>query len=194
VRAQRDDIRFLPQTVTAAQRKKAADAAKTAAARTKTAKVVKKEAKKQARRNQKAPPDLIGFKNLPKKQQEAFAKAFEQSQKRFEANNTQARKAVSQNLQQRLARRNARMAKRLAKLQGLDDKQKKALAQAFAMAAIKGRAEMVKGLPVSRKSNLANRPTAEGEAAKAESSIVQEIANVSPDFRKNLRKLGIRVK
>jgi hypothetical protein len=196
VRAQRDDIRFLPATVSAAQRNAAAAAAKAAAAAAKNAKVVKEKprAVRRSVRGEKEAKQLAALKALPKVQQEAFSKAFEKSQARLGADHAQLRQNRQKDLQQELARRNARMAKRLAKAQGLDDAQRKALSEVYALAAVRGRADMLKRFPVSRQSSLAGRPSAEGQAAKETSTVVQDVANVKPDFRKNLRTLGINVR
>lgn len=198
VRAQQDDIRFLPATVSAAQRNASVAAAKTGAVAAKNARVVKeKETPRtplRSARSAKAPQQLAPLKTLPKAQQEAFAKAFEKSQKRFETDHAQLRQNHQKELQQVLARHNAHMAARLAKVQGLDAAQRKALSEVYALAAVRGRADMLKQFPVARQSSLAGRASAEGQAAKETSTVVQDIANVKPDFRNNLRTLGITVR
>jgi hypothetical protein len=63
-----------------------------------------------------------------------------------------------------IAKRQARMAKRLANVAGMNDQQKKAFVVAYAKARAQGRADMLKSAPVSRTSVLGQAPAGQ-EAA-----------------------------
>lgn len=87
------------------------------------------------------------------KQRQAFARAYtaKTAAKKLPA----VRTTISK---ERLAKRQARMAKRLASVGKMSKAQKKAFAVAYAKARARTRASMLKNLPVSRKSTLGVKP------------------------------------
>jgi hypothetical protein len=127
-------------------------------------------------------------------QRTAFARSFEESQKRAQLDAQAVAAQRKQEFSRVAARRNAAMMARLGNVEGMTEQQKKVLAESFAKAEVRGRAEMVKHFPVERKSSLAGHPAATGEAAKEPVTPAQDMTLIQGDYRRNLRHLGINVR
>lgn len=115
------------------------------------------EKAQKAAKTKKAKSKALAKMNV--KQRQAFARAY--------AKKTSAKKrpAVKTTISKaRLAKREARMAKRLARIGKMSKAQKKAFAVAYSKARARTRASMVKTLPVSRKSTLGVKPKGQSAA------------------------------
>jgi len=108
---------------------------------------------------EKKGPQSTALANLNQNQRAAFAREWEQKKAAPKKAGGGGTLTADQ-----IAKRQARMAKRLANVAGMNDQQKKAFAVAFAKARAQGRAEMLKSAPVSRTSNLGQAPAGQ-EAA-----------------------------
>lgn len=109
------------------------------------------EKAQKAAKTKKAKSKALAKMNV--KQRQAFARSY--SKKAAAKKRPAVRTTVSK---ERLAKRQARMAKRLASVAKMTQAQKKAFAVAYAKARARTRASMVKNLPVSRKSTLTTKP------------------------------------
>jgi len=186
--------------------KRAASAAKLAALNVKRAKVgasKKKRARPRTRTRARSTARRgVRAKNLrlaqrrafSKRKQNAFARSFAKHGARVKARSPAQLQKIAKRRAKRITKRQNIMKKRLAGVRGMSAAQRKALVQAFAKASVRTRAQMRKLVPVSRKSKLAGRASATGQAKKATSTIVRDVAKVKTSYRKNLRKLGIRIR
>ena len=123
-------------------------------------------------------PQNKAVAKLSQKQRQAFARAYavKVAGKKAPAVTT----AISK---EKLAKRQARMAKRLAKVGKMNADQKKAFAVAYAKARARTRASMIKTMPVSRESTLDNKPKG------SEAAPPPDRAGVSTKMLKQLRTL-----
>jgi hypothetical protein len=125
---------------TVAKSKKVVAASKLAAAKAQKAGKAKKAKSK-------------ALAKLNQKQRQAFARSY--SKKVSAKKRPAVRTTISK---ERLAKRQARMAKRLAKVGKMNAGQKKAFAVAYAKARARTRASMLKTMPVSRASTIQTKP------------------------------------
>lgn len=116
---------------------------------------------------QKKKPQSKALAKLNQNQRAAFARAWSKKQvAKKKAVNT-AKVSPAQ-----IAKRQKRMAKRLAKVAGMNAQQKKAFATAYAKAQARGRAALIKTAPVSRVSTLGQKPKGATKATPPERAAV----------------------
>ena len=169
----------------------ASRAEKTAKVRQARAKIVSQNAKPQpkavasaklaAEKAQQAAnaarPKSKAFAKLNKAQTQAFARAY--TAKPAPKKGSEVTTKISP---ERLARREARMAKRLANVGKMNAQQKKAFAVAYAKARARGRADMLKNLPVSRTTTIVKKAgapaTERNDRAGVDTTMLRNLATL----------------
>lgn len=132
----------------------------------KAAEVAAAKAQKASKRKK---PKSKALAKMTPQQRAAFARSW--GKKKPAAKKVAA--ASSKAAADALAKREARMAKRLANVGRMNARQKKAFALAYAKARARGRAQMLKSVPVSRVSTLGQRPKGAVKAAPPERTLVK---------------------
>lgn len=115
----------------------------------------------------KKKPQSKALAKLNQNQRAAFARAWGQK-KAAKKKGVSAGKVTSA----QIAKRQQRMAKRLAKVAGMNAQQKKAFAVAYAKSRARGRANMIKSAPVSRVSTLGQKQKGQTAATPPERAAV----------------------
>jgi hypothetical protein len=123
-------------------------------------------------------PKSKALAKLSQKQRQAFARSY--AKKKNAKKHPPVRTTISK---ERLAKREARMAKRLAKVGRMNADQRKAFAVAYSKARARGRASMMKNMPVSRVSTIKTKPKGGTRA------VAPDRASVDAKMLKQLRTL-----
>jgi hypothetical protein len=150
--------------VRAARSKVAAKRVARPASASKGAALAAAKAKKGA---QKKKPQSKALAKLSQNQRAAFARSWGKKK-------AVAKKGVraGQVSPAQIAKRQKRMAKRLAKVAGMNAQQKKAFAVAYSKSRARGRANLIKSAPVSRTSTLGQKPKGQTAATPPERAAV----------------------